>query len=188
MFILTVDQEIQLSLCNHIQAPQVYALVDKHRAYLSQWLSWPEKTTQLEDYLHFVTTSLHRYADMKGMVCFILYQGELVGSAAFNSIDLFLQKAEIGYWLAEQQQGKGIMTRTCRYLINFAFAQLGLEKIEIRVAEENHQSRAVCQRLGLRKEGIITHAECLHGRFIAHVCYGLECRHWPQGSNHNPEE
>ena len=108
------------------------------------------------------------------MTCAIVYQDNIVGNCSFNSIDHDLKKVTIGYWLSKNQQGKGIVTQVVRKLIQIAFEELGMEKVEISAAVENAASRAVCERLGCELEGIITRNENLNGRIVDHAIYGLE--------------
>jgi ribosomal-protein-serine acetyltransferase len=75
--------------------------------------------------------------------------------------------------LKESAQGHGIITRVCKKLIEIAFNELNIHKIEISAATENFASRAVCERLGMELEGIISNAENLNGRIVDHAIYGL---------------
>jgi ribosomal-protein-serine acetyltransferase len=81
--------------------------------------------------------------------------------------------AEIGYWLSETHQGNGIITRSVSTLINLAFFELCFDKIQISVAVDNQPSRTVCERLGMKLEGIITNSENINGRILDHAIYGL---------------
>ena len=60
-----------------------------------------------------------------------------------------------------------------RKLIDIAFTDWDLDKIEIPVAVENRPSRAVCERLGMELEGVIRNAENLNGRIVDHARYAL---------------
>ena len=53
----------------------------------------------------------------------------------------------IGYWLGEQFQGKGIMTAACRVLVNYAFNEFKLHRVEIKCATGNTKSCAIPERL-----------------------------------------
>lgn len=66
-----------------------------------------------------------------------------------------------------------IITRAVSKLVDIAFTDLQLEKIQIAVCEHNLPSRKVCGRLGMTLEGIITNRENLNGRIINHIIYGL---------------
>ena len=173
MFSLIVDEEIELCLVDLLLAPQMVAIILDEKEYLGQWLAWPMHTDTIADYLEYVKIVADEYAQGKGIACNILFRGKPVGAAGFNYINKSLRKAEIGYWLSEKAQGNGIMTRACKKLINIAFTELDLEKIEVPVATGNKASRAVCERLGMHAEGTITNAENLNGRIIDHVYYAL---------------
>ncbi|WP_461534870.1 GNAT family N-acetyltransferase [Spongorhabdus nitratireducens] len=173
MFSALVDDDIRLCLVQHSFAPRYTELVAAHSEYLSQWLAWPEKCNTEEAFRAFVTRSLHDYADGKSLTCAIEYRGEIVGNISFNAILDDRKMVEIGYWLAESYQGQGIVTRACRFLINHAFTALDMDKVQISVAEDNKPSRAVCERLGMTLEGIISNREKIGDRILAHAVYGL---------------
>ena len=64
------------------------------------------------------------------------------------------QKTEIGYWLSEKFQHKGIVTHSCKALIDFAFSEMNLHRIQLKAATKNFKSQAVAKRLGFTVEGI----------------------------------
>ncbi|UTM56860.1 GNAT family N-acetyltransferase [Photobacterium sp. CCB-ST2H9] len=173
MFSQTVDQDIQLALVQPSFAPRYVELVNAHFDYLSQWLAWPPHCNTESDFLNFIRRSLQDYAEGKSMVCAIFYQGIHVGNCSFNSINHSLKTVDIGYWLAADYQGKGIITRVCSHLIRIAFEQLEMEKVVIAAAVENQASRSVAERLGMTLEGVISRNENLNGRILSHAIYAL---------------
>ncbi|GMQ48394.1 GNAT family N-acetyltransferase [Vibrio sp. 10N] len=180
MFKLDIDNTLSLALVQPSFASEYLAIVSRDRAYLSQWLVWPEHGRNQEFFARFIEQSLHDYAVGKSMTCGIIYQGELVGNISFNTISHSLKKVEVGYWLAQSQQGKGIVTKAVAKMIDIAFTQLDMEKVQISVAEDNQPSRSVCERLGFRLEGVITRAENLNGRVVDHAIYGLSRQRWEE--------
>lgn len=173
MFCCQVDDEIRLNLINEKFAFRYAALCAADHEYLAQWLEWPRHCTRKQDFQAFIRESLHQYAEGTGLVCAMEYKGEIVGNIAFNKIDPALKKVEIGYWLASGYQGQGIVTRSCRHLIDYAFSALEAQKVEIACAEDNLASRAVCERLGMALEGILTNREKIGDRIVNHAVYGL---------------
>ncbi|MDQ6660765.1 MAG: GNAT family N-acetyltransferase, partial [Chloroflexota bacterium] len=107
----------------------------------------------------------------------IWYKDQLVGSLGC-SIDREDRKVEIGYWLDASSQGKGIMTRACRGLINYVFDELRMNKVEIHAAPENKRSRAIPERLGFTQEGIDRQAGWLYDHYIDLVLYGMLASEW----------
>ena len=75
------------------------------------------------------------------------------GVVAFNNIEKTNRCATMGYWLAKSNMGNGHMTAVVKALIEEGFQQLELNRIQARVATGNYPSQAVCERLGLKKEG-----------------------------------
>jgi ribosomal-protein-serine acetyltransferase len=65
----------------------------------------------------------------------------------------------MGYWLAESQTGRGLMMAVVKALIDEGFQQLELNRVQARVATDNHRSQAVCDRAGLKKEGVLCQSE-----------------------------
>ncbi len=181
MFTLDVDKELKLALVEPKFASRYFSIVSEQREYLSQWLAWPPHAKDEEFFLSFIRRSLHEYAEGKGLVCAMLYHDELVGNISFNTINHELQTVEIGYWLSYDFQGKGIVNRSVAKLIEMAFTDLNMQKVQISASVENQSSRNVCERLGFSLEGILTRAENLNGRIVDHAIYGLSRDKWNLG-------
>lgn len=173
MFRFNIDNEISLSLIHEQFSARYVELVSECNEYLSEWLAWPRLCKTQGDFKAFIRQSLHKYADGKNITFAILYHGEIVGNISFNTIDHELKKVEIGYWIGEKHQGNGIITRSCQFLIDYAFTTLKMQKVQISAAEHNEPSRAVCERLGMKLEGVITHSEKIGGKVLSHAIYGL---------------
>ncbi|MBD0788297.1 GNAT family N-acetyltransferase [Vibrio sp. Y2-5] len=178
MFSLNIEKGLQLALVQPSFSPQYLEIVKREREYLSQWLAWPTHADNEEFFLSFIKRSLHDYADGKSLVCAMFYEDELVGNISFNTINHDIKTVEIGYWLSEQYQGKGIVSKSVSTLIEIAFSEMNMQKVQISAAVENAPSRNVCERLGFNLEGIITCAENLNGRVVDHAVYGLSHNHW----------
>ena len=173
MFTQQVDEEIELALLQPSFAPLYVELAKANYEYLEQWLVWPAHNKTEADFKGFVECCLNEYASGKSMVCGVFYQGDLVGTAGFNSINYNLKKVEIGYWLGASVQGRGIITKVCKHLINIAFNDIGMDKVQLTAAEHNLPSRAVAQRLGMTLKGIVTNTEKRNGRIMDHTVNGL---------------
>jgi len=80
--------------------------------------------------------------------------GEVVGVVNFNEIvGGFFQSAYLGYYGMVRHAGRGLMTEAVGRAISFAFADLGLHRLEANIQPDNHRSLALVQRLGFRREG-----------------------------------
>jgi ribosomal-protein-serine acetyltransferase len=85
---------------------------------------------------------------------------------SFNSVEKLNRCATMGYWLAGPQTGRGLMTAAVKALIDDGFQHLELNRIQARVATDNHRSQAVCDRAGLKKEGVLRQSEWLYDHFL----------------------
>jgi ribosomal-protein-serine acetyltransferase len=103
----------------------------------------------------------------------IFYQGKMVGTVGLHYIDKSDFKTEIGYWLSEDQQGKGIMHRSCLALIDYCFNVLKLHRIEIRCTVHNMASQRVAKKLGFKQEGILRDASYHNGAFYDIIVYSM---------------
>src|SRR5262249_2414636 len=103
----------------------------------------------------------------------------LAGVVGLHFIDWTNRKTSIGYWLAEAQQGKGVMTRACAALIDHSFGTLGLNSMQLECAVGNEKSCAIPERRGFSREGVLRQREWLYDRFVDHVSYSLLAAEWP---------
>ena len=63
-------------------------------------------------------------------------------------------RAEVGYWVGEPFQGRGMATEALRLATQFGFDQLKLNRIEAGHFAGNPASGRVMQKAGLRYEGL----------------------------------
>ena len=173
MFTLNIGPDLQLAIVQPSFARRYLDIVTAERAYLSKWLPWATHANSEAFFLDFVRKSLLGYAEGKSMTCALVYQQTVVGNVSFNSIDQELKKVEVGYWLSEKYQGMGIVTKAVSFLIEHAFSELDMDKVEICAAADNTASRRVCERLNMTLEGIISNYENVNGEIIDHAVYGI---------------
>lgn len=87
------------------------------------------------------------------------------------------QQAEIGWVLDPAVQGRGLGTEFAAALRDIALDGLGVRRIEASCFAENHASRRVMEKIGLRLEGVFRE-ESLHrsGRWLDGASYALLAR------------
>ncbi|MEO2077425.1 MAG: GNAT family protein [Bacillus sp. (in: firmicutes)] len=178
MFTLKVDNEIELQLFQHHHALKLYHLVEGTREHLREWMPWVDTMNSPYQFETIIPIWLNQFAENIGFNVGILYKGELVGSIGLHQIDWHNRTVSIGYYLARSAEGHGIMTRSVQALLNYAFFDLGLNRVEIRCGVNNKKSRAIPERLGFKKEGTIRDGEQLYGRYHDLICYGMLARDW----------
>jgi ribosomal-protein-serine acetyltransferase len=181
MLFATPRPGLELRLLEEQHAEEVFALVDKDREYLNEWLPWPILTLALDDTRQFIQRNLQQFADNLGFAAGLWWRGRFCGVTGTQPIDWTNRATEIGYWIGRDFQGQGLMTDSVRSLIHHAFCQWNLNRIQIRVAVGNERSAAIPNRLGFQLEGIVREAQLLHGRFIDLRIFSLLASEWKQG-------
>lgn len=64
-------------------------------------------------------------------------------------------QAEMGYDLAREHWGKGIMTEAMNAVIDFGFEKMDLNRIEVFVMPRNKRSIKLVKNLGFKREGLL---------------------------------
>lgn len=178
MFTRQIDHELKFVLLQPRHAEEVFAVVDKNRQFLRTWLPWVDSNTSADHSKEFIKKTLQQVMEESGLQCGIFYQDKFVGMIGYHTIKREIDMGEIGYWLDEDANGRGIMTRCVKAMINIGIQELGLKKIEIFCAEGNSRSRAIPERLGFKQEGVIRRAFNLYGECVSLAVYGLLAEEW----------
>jgi ribosomal-protein-serine acetyltransferase len=158
-------------------APELHVLVERNREHLARWMPWAAEQ-DLGGTERFLAEAEEQFARNNGFQAAIEPEGEIVGVVGFHAVDWINRNTSLGYWLAADAQGQGTMTTTVRALVDFAFYEWELHRLEIHCAPENCRSRAIPERLGFREEATLREAELVGGRYLDSVVYGLLEEEW----------
>lgn len=87
------------------------------------------------------------------------------------------QTRMLGYALAWEYWGKGLMTEAVQALLWYGFEELGLALVSAYCYPHNSRSRRVLQKCGFVYEGRLRLCERLYnGQVLDNECYALECQ------------
>ncbi len=154
MLSFVVEPGLELRLLREQHSAELFAVVDKNRAYLRAWLPWVDSNLEVADSREFIMASRLGFADETSLPLSIFLDGKLVGMIGVHHISQNNKSAEIGYWLSEDQTGHGIINKCCRAILKHCYVDLNLNRIVIRAATGNRASRAIPERLGFSLEGV----------------------------------
>lgn len=175
---LKINQDLELRLSKPEDADVVFALVNKNRAYLREWLPWVEGTQTVEDSKKFLEESVNLFQKKDTIQLGIWWKDKLVGAIGLHEINNPHKKATIGYWLDVDAQGGGIMSQAVKALVDYAFNELNLNKVTIHAAAGNSKSRAIPERLGFKHEGTLRDNEWLYDHFVDSESYSILKKDW----------
>ena len=159
-------------------AAAFFELIDSNREHLARWIPAFGFVQTLEDERVALKglQAQHREGDIIGGA--IEYLGRLVGAASISGLNSYDRPATLGYWIIEDVQGAGIAARACRALIEKAFSERGVGRVEIRAAAQNARSRAVANRLGFTLDDVRPRAFRYGGRLHDLAVYSLLATEW----------
>jgi len=155
VFAICLDGGAELRQLEPWQAEEFLAHMDRAREAVDPWIPWASFTTSIES----AKATLQRYADKTatdtGRLYGIWLDGTLVGGTMFVHFDAAAGTCEIGCWLEPAGQGRGLITRSARHLIDWAVRVRGIHRIIWKTRPDNTASRNVAQRLGMRLDGVL---------------------------------
>jgi diamine N-acetyltransferase len=92
---------------------------------------------------------------------------KLIGSLGFADISWRIRSAEFGIMIGEKEYwGKGYGTEAVRLLTQYGFNTLNLNRIFLRVFEDNHRAIRAYEKAGFTLEGRMRQAEFRHGTYL----------------------
>lgn len=132
------------------------AALESH-ADLKMWLPWAQTIGTVEDTEMFIRTAMADWILRKHLAFGVFNKNDstFIAHIGLHDIDLLALNAQIGYWIRSSCAGQGYITEAIRALIRFSFQELSMQRLEIRCDVENVKSRAVAERLGFEREGIL---------------------------------
>ena len=165
MFKIDIDRDTHLELIHLSHAKDIFSLVERNRELLRTWLDWVDGSKTLEDTEAFINDELQKYANHKNITCMIFYKNSLVGNVSLLGMKAMygVKRGELGYWLDAKAQGKGIIQKAVKKMIEIGFKHYALDKISLRCAVQNDRSCNVAQKLGFTHEGRLKNEIALYG-------------------------
>ena len=115
-------------------------------------------TGHLDEAQDLIEKGQQAYGDQRRIDWGIALKGEpgagLIGRCGYNYWLRQDRRASIGYDLAFDCWGNGIMTEAVRAMVTFGFEQMNLNRIEADTDAENYGSMRVLEKVGFRREGV----------------------------------
>ena len=178
MFRYNINEHTYLKMLDLSDVDELFALTDRSRDTLREWLPFVDNERSVKDTEHFVRNAMQQYVDNNGIQAGIYYEGKLAGVIGYHQVNWQHKWTSIGYWLGNDFVGKGLVTNSMKAFIDFAFDYLKLHRIEVRVAVGNIRSRTIPKVLGFNEEGRLRDAEWLYDHYVDQVVYGLTATEW----------
>ena len=145
----------------------------------SRFPSQPDPTTEKSA---FASRCLQRDRDRATGTAFqfgLFIDGRVAGEVNLNNVIRgAMQSCTVGYWVDQDHAGHGYTVEGVALVMQFAFEQLGLHRVEICIVPRNHRSRRIMEKLEVREEGIAERYLEINGTWEDHVRYGITSEEW----------
>ena len=164
--IISDDVIVLKARINHDYDNEYFQQINQNREFLRQYLLWVDKTNSVDDCASASKMFADEWAKEKIFAYSLILKttNKLVGSIDLHNIDKDNYKAEIGYWLAQQENGKGLISRAVKLIEKAAF-ELGFHRIELEIQKDNLPSIRVAENNNYKLEGIHKDALYKYGQF-----------------------
>ena len=136
---------------------QLHEVVPKNKTHLQSTMPWAHAEPLPYDARIALLTQMRSNFDLG--VDFVLGIFERSSNRYIGGTGLHPRVGphtlEIGYWLAADAQGKGLVTEAVVALASVALETMGARRLEIRCSPGNLKSRAIPERLGFQLDGVL---------------------------------
>ena len=131
----------------------VQPAIDGHDEEIAHWFGFPVVTPSVETQRAAIDRWRTGYADGRSVVAFVIeVNGEVAG--CIDVRDVGEHTGHLSWLLFRGHRGHGYATRAVRLVGDYAFADLGMTRVEAKVEPGNTRSVRVATRGGMRREGV----------------------------------
>ena len=178
MFSHRLSDRAELRALEFEMADEIFAMAEKNRAYLRPWMGWVNTTKSADDIREFIKKSYEQMSRGDGLQAGIFYDGKYAGGCGFVYMQAQSKRCEIGYWVDQDHQGRGIVTMAVRALVNYAIGTCGMNRVEIRCDPRNERSAAVAKRLGFNLDGVLRENTIISEQVVDMAVWSMLAREW----------
>lgn len=170
---IKIDVHTELVPPNLDMDSALFELIESNRSYLDQHITFAQNKTSVDRVRAFLKEIINfNYGGQKYNMI-IMHENQVAGILGFHRIMPGDARAEIGYWLGESYQGKGILTLTMKPFLHYGFEALAINRVELLTLQTHTRSIALAERSGFIKEATFKEYYFMHGAFQDALSYRL---------------
>ena len=156
-------------------ARAVYEAVDESRLEVSRWMDWCRPTYGPRDAEAWIRSTMlgREEGSCFQFGIFARRRRRLLGACGLSHIEPQVRLANLGYWVRTRASGRGIAPEAACRVIDWAFANTDLQRIEILAAVGNLRSQRVAEKLGATREGVLRSRLAVFGKHYDAVMFSI---------------
>ncbi len=174
---LSIAPGAELRVWEEGDAAELTAVIAANREHLAEWLPWAA-SHGFEDSVEYLRRKDLQVAMNDGFEAAVVLDGRIVGGTGFHRVDWVNRATSIGYWLAADAQGRGLMSAAVSALLDHAFGPMELHRVVIEVVVGNERSAAIPERLGFTREALMREAKLVRGAHRDTTLYAMLAPDW----------
>jgi RimJ/RimL family protein N-acetyltransferase len=152
---IPLDETATLRPLEPWNAEEFDEFAEANRDFLGPWLPWVHVVVDVATSQQFLQRYAERQARDEGRIYGIWDSDHLVGGTLFRTFDTRNKTCEIGVWLSPDVTGRGLVTNAASHMIDWAVNDRGMVRVEWLCDVDNSASKAVAERLGMTREGVM---------------------------------
>lgn len=176
-------KRLLLRLGTHEDIPAILKYYTENKTYLTPFSPpWSDNFFTQEYWQNQLENNYLEFINDISLRLFIFPQkksGIIIGLINFsNFVRRAAQYCNVGYSLAEAEQGKGYMTEALQAAIHYVFQELNMHRIMANYIPHNQRSGNVLKRLGFVVEGYARDYLFIDGKWQDHILTSITNPNW----------
>ncbi len=160
-----MDPAISIRPYQETDIDEMAAAVRESLGELVPWMLWVTATYSAADAAAWVRATqeghqagtMHEFAIIDG-------DGRYAGGCGINQINWANGVANLGYWVRTSASGRGIAPAAARKVMDWAFSNTTLNRLEIVIAVDNIRSRRAAEKAGAHYDARLRKRLMVNGR------------------------
>jgi RimJ/RimL family protein N-acetyltransferase len=145
-------------------APALLEAALESVAEVAPFMPWCRSDLTVEEMRDWIESQVQAFATGRAFEFVIASaDGRLLGGCGLNQIDEVNRRANLGYWVRSSATRRGAASAAVRQLVQWAFQNTDLVRLEVVVATDNTPSLRTAARAGAAREGLLRKRLRLHG-------------------------
>ncbi|MBO1580410.1 GNAT family N-acetyltransferase [Bacillus sp. XF8] len=175
-----INERAVLRLMDTNDTDKLFSIIEGNKEI---WTYLISKMDNYQDMKQYVETAVKRYKKGTDLPFVVIDQktNEIVGSTRLYSISNDNKTVELGQtWYHPSVQRTSINTE-CKYmLLQYAFEELQMLRVQIKTDLRNEKAQRAIERLGAVKEGVLRNERRLPSGYVRDaVVYSIIASEWP---------
>lgn len=141
--------------------------------YMADMFHYPYTIDHAKAFITLATNELKASSPSAVRFAIMVNDKPVGGIGLHLQSDILRKNAEIGYWLAEDYWGKGIVTDAIHQIVKYGFENLDIVRIFARIYGTNIPSQKVVEKCSFKLEGKYDKTIFKNGEFLDELIYAI---------------